>query len=173
MTNSENSTVLSPSLVIVYRVPLYEIPNIGADEKIVFFFFLSESLYRGRSSPGSSWWSRRPEVFLTQCALSMTRSRGEGLVWVSSGDGGTRYTVSVIRRGLRSPLLPTRHLGGWTPPRRFGIPTRDVAPPPRGTPNPHLVRVPGAWSPMDLDGVVLSRPRCQGETRRDRRRAGD
>jgi len=95
-------------------------------------FYQGGSCSRGRSSRiGSKRF--RPDV------PPDLRSRGEGLVRLSSRVGGTRCTLSVIRRGLRSPRLPTRRLGGWTPPRRFGTPTRDVAPPPRGTPNPHLV----------------------------------
>lgn len=109
----------------------------------------------------SSRKSNRPSS--NQCDF-WWQSRGEGLVRVPSGASGTRCTVSVIRRGLRLPWLPTRHLGGWTPPRRFGTPTRDVAPPPRGTPNPHLVSMPRVWSPVDAGGVVLSRPRRQGDS---------
>lgn len=106
-------------------------------------FFIKESV--SKISSESFWQSRKIDqsAFLSN-AVPELRSRGEGLVRVPSGAGGTRCTVSVIRRGLRSPRLPTRCLGGWTPPRRFGITTRDVAPPPRGTPNPHLVSVSGA-----------------------------
>jgi len=101
---------------------------------------LTEGTFR-RGGPCSrrTPFQNRLEAFSAANVPPDLRSRGEGLVRLSSRVGGTRCTLSVIRRGLRSPRLPTRRLGGWTPPRRFGTPTRDVAPPPRGTPNPHLV----------------------------------
>lgn len=121
------------------RVSSYKIRNVGTEEKGSFFFLKSKSL-KSKRSPLNLSLSIPSIVEETPSVFDSLRGFGGAVTWrgtrlsIERRRRRARYTVSVIRRGLRSPLLPTRHLGGWTPPRRFGIPTRDVAPPTRGIP---------------------------------------